>query len=140
VLIAACVKLEQVGDIIVRNLLVQVQKKVDRGLEFTGEGWSELVAFHSTVLANARLAFNVLVSRDRETAWQLVREKEPAARPRETLEPEPFRTPARRHGEKRRDQLDPSRHDPRPQADQLAARVDPPIRCSRGSACSAARG
>jgi hypothetical protein len=94
VLIAACVKLEQVGDIIVRNLLVQVQKKVDRGLEFTGEGWSELVAFHSTVLANARLAFNVLVSRDRETAWQLVREKEPAARPRETLEPEPFRAPA----------------------------------------------
>jgi phosphate:Na+ symporter len=75
-LIGACVKLEQVGDIIVRNLLVHVQKKVDRGLEFTGEGWSELVAFHSAVLANARLAFNVLVSRDRETAEQIVREKD----------------------------------------------------------------
>jgi phosphate:Na+ symporter len=75
-LIGACVKLEQVGDIIVRNMLVHVQKKLDRGLEFTGDGWSELIAFHSAVLANARLTFNVLVSRDRATALQIVREKD----------------------------------------------------------------
>ncbi|MBZ9853282.1 Na/Pi cotransporter family protein [Mesorhizobium sp. CA13] len=75
-LIGACVKLEQVGDIIVRNMLVHVKKKFDRGLEFTDEGWSELCAFHASVLANARLAFNVLVSRDAETARQLVLEKE----------------------------------------------------------------
>jgi phosphate:Na+ symporter len=65
-----------VGDIIVRNMLVHVRKKVDRGLEFTSEGWSELAAFHGAVLANARLAFNVLVSRDRETAELIVREKD----------------------------------------------------------------
>ncbi|RWB71079.1 MAG: Na/Pi cotransporter family protein [Mesorhizobium sp.] len=75
-LIGACVKLEQVGDIIVRNMLVHVRKKLDRGLEFTPEGWQELCAFHSSVLANARLAFNVLVSRDPETARQLVLEKD----------------------------------------------------------------
>jgi phosphate:Na+ symporter len=75
-LIGACVKLEQVGDIIVRNMLVHVQKKFDRGLEFTDQGWRELRAFHSSVLTNARLAFNVLVSRDPETARQLVREKD----------------------------------------------------------------
>ncbi|WP_027054799.1 Na/Pi cotransporter family protein [Mesorhizobium erdmanii] len=75
-LIGACVKLEQVGDIIVRNMLVHVKKKFDRGLEFTDEGWSELCAFHGSVLANARLAFNVLVSRDPETARQLVLEKD----------------------------------------------------------------
>ena len=40
------------------------------------EGWRELAAFHASVLANARLAFNVLVSRDPETARQLVREKD----------------------------------------------------------------
>ncbi|TIR84576.1 MAG: Na/Pi cotransporter family protein, partial [Mesorhizobium sp.] len=34
-LIGACVKLEQVGDIIVRNMLVHVRKKLERGLEFT---------------------------------------------------------------------------------------------------------
>ena len=75
-LIGACVKLEQVGDIIVRNMLAHVQKKFERGLEFTDEGWRELAAFHASVLANARLAFNVLVSRDPETARQLVREKD----------------------------------------------------------------
>jgi phosphate:Na+ symporter len=75
-LIGACVKLEQVGDIVVRNMLVHVQKKSARGLEFTGEGWSELLTFHAAVLANARLTFNVLVSRDRETAQLIVREKD----------------------------------------------------------------
>ena len=75
-LIGACVKLEQVGDIIVRNMLIHVKKKFDRGLEFTEEGWRELLAFHASVLANARLAFNVLISRDPETARQLVEEKD----------------------------------------------------------------
>jgi phosphate:Na+ symporter len=75
-LIGACVKLEQVGDIIVRNMLVHVQKKLAQGLEFTPEGWQELCAFHASVLANARLSFNVLVSRDAETARQLVLEKD----------------------------------------------------------------
>ena len=75
-LIGACVKLEQVGDIIVRNMLAHVKKKLDRGLEFTPEGWRELAAFHASVMANARMAFNVLVSRDPETARQLVEEKD----------------------------------------------------------------
>lgn len=75
-LLDACIKLEQVGDIIVRNLLVHVKRKLDRKVSFTPEGWRELTAFHASVLANARLAFNVLISRDRETALQLVREKD----------------------------------------------------------------
>jgi phosphate:Na+ symporter len=75
-LIGACVKLEQVGDIIVRNMLAHVKKKLDRGLEFTPEGWRELAAFHASVMANARMAFNVLVSRDSETARLLVVEKD----------------------------------------------------------------
>jgi len=75
-LIGACVKLEQVGDIIVRNMLVHVQKKLDRGLEFTEQGWRELSSFHASVLANARLAFNVLVSRDPVTARELIQQKD----------------------------------------------------------------
>ncbi|UGY11464.1 Na/Pi cotransporter family protein [Phyllobacterium pellucidum] len=75
-LLGACVKLEQVGDIIVRNMLALVQKKMDRKLQFTDEGWRELSDFHARVLTNARMAFNVLVSRDRETAHQLVLEKD----------------------------------------------------------------
>lgn len=75
-LLGACVKLEQVGDIVVRNLLVQVRKKLKYGLHFTPDGWNELVRIHQAVLATARLAFNVLVSRDLETARQIVEEKE----------------------------------------------------------------
>lgn len=75
-LLGACVKLEQVGDIIVRNMLVHVRKKMNHKLEFTDEGWRELAAFHAAVLANARLAFNVLVSRDSATARELVLQKD----------------------------------------------------------------
>ena len=49
-LLGACVKLEQVGDIIVRNMLALVQKKMDRKLKFTDEGWLELSNFHAKVL------------------------------------------------------------------------------------------
>jgi phosphate:Na+ symporter len=75
-LVSACVKLEQVGDIITRNMLVHIQKKRDRHLEFTEAGWHELAAMHASVLANARLAFNVIVSRDQDIACQLVMEKD----------------------------------------------------------------
>lgn len=75
-LLSVCIKLEQVGDIIVRNLLAHVQRKMERGVEFTPEGWRDLSNFHAAVLANARLAFNLLVSRDAETARQLVAEKD----------------------------------------------------------------
>ncbi len=75
-LLEGCVKLEQVGDIVVRNMLVHVRKKLDRHLTFTPEGWRELSDLHAMVLANARLAFNVLISRDPETAFQLVQEKD----------------------------------------------------------------
>lgn len=75
-LLGACVKLEQVGDIIVRNMLVHVQKKLDHGLEFAPDGWRELIRFHAAVLANARMAFNALVSHDMRTARQVVQEKD----------------------------------------------------------------
>ena len=75
-LLGTCVKLEQVGDIITRNLLAHVQKKMDRKVDFTEEGWKELSNFHAAVLANARLAFNLIVTGDAETARQLVIEKD----------------------------------------------------------------
>lgn len=75
-LLDACVKLEQVGDIVVRNMLPQAQKKLKHELKFTDAGWRELCGFHSAVLANARLAFSLLVNRDPELARQLVHEKD----------------------------------------------------------------
>ncbi|TPW30282.1 Na/Pi cotransporter family protein [Pararhizobium mangrovi] len=75
-LLGACVKLEHVGDIVTRNMLAHVQKKLDRGVDFTEEGWRELSDFHAAVAANARMAFNLLVTGDAETARQLVMEKD----------------------------------------------------------------
>lgn len=72
----ACVKIEQVGDIIVRNMIVHIQKMRSRGIAFTPDGWDELTSLHAAVLANARLTFNVIVSRDEETARQIVEEKD----------------------------------------------------------------
>ena len=60
----------------VRNLLVLVKKKMKYDLQFAPDGWDELVRIHQTVLGTARLAFNVLVTRDLETARQIVEEKE----------------------------------------------------------------
>ena len=75
-LVAACVKLEQVGDIIVRNMLTHVQKMRDRKITFTPEGERELTDMHRQVLANARLAFNVIVNRDTAIARTLVEQKD----------------------------------------------------------------
>lgn len=75
-LLGACIKLEQVGDIITHNMLALVKKKQQQNLEFTEDGWRELSRFHSIVLANAHMAFNVLVSRDTRTAHLLVQEKD----------------------------------------------------------------
>ena len=75
-LLDTCIKLEQAGDIVARNLLSHVQKKMDRGLDFTPEGRAEIVAFHAAVLRSARLAFNLLVLGDAPTAQLVMTEKD----------------------------------------------------------------
>lgn len=75
-LLAACIALEQAGDVASSNLLAHVKRKHDRGLSFSPEGWLELVELHGLLLTDARLAFNIIVSRDQNTALALVRAKE----------------------------------------------------------------
>ncbi|MXN65525.1 Na/Pi cotransporter family protein [Stappia sp. GBMRC 2046] len=75
-LLGASIKLEQIADIVTKSMAAKVQKMADRGIEFSVEGWKELSAFHDEVVKNARLAFNVLVSNDVETARQVANQKE----------------------------------------------------------------
>lgn len=75
-LLGACIKLDQAGDIIIHNMLMLVKKKQQKGLQFSSDGWNDLLRFHSIVLANAHIAFNVLVSRDTHTAHLLVQKKD----------------------------------------------------------------
>lgn len=70
------VRLEHAADIVVKDLLRLAEKKTDAGVTFSAEGWRELTDLHERVVANMQLALNVLVSGDRDSARQLVAEKD----------------------------------------------------------------
>ena len=69
------IKLEHIGDIIERNLTRLATKRAEGDLEFSREGWGEIVDLHARVVANMQLALNVLVSSDVESARELLSEK-----------------------------------------------------------------
>ena len=69
------INLEYVGDAISKTLLKLAETRRDQKLSFSSEGWRELNELHHRVMANMQLALNVLVSKDRESARQLLEEK-----------------------------------------------------------------
>lgn len=75
-ILGATIKLEQIADIVTRNLVMKAKKKTDRSVDFSSEGWQELSAIHSEVLANTRRAFSVVLSGDLDLARELARSKE----------------------------------------------------------------
>jgi len=75
-ILAATIKLEQIADIVTRNLVTKAQKKASRRVEFSTAGWEELAAMHAEVLANTRRAFSVVLSGDVILARELARSKE----------------------------------------------------------------
>jgi phosphate:Na+ symporter len=70
------INLEYVGDTIAKNLIHLAEARRDKNLTFSREGWQELTDLHHRVMANMQLALNVLVSKDRESARQLLEEKD----------------------------------------------------------------
>jgi phosphate:Na+ symporter len=75
-ILAATIKLEQIADIITRNLVTKARKKAERRVDFSPAGWEELAAMHREVLANTRRAFSVVLSGDVDLARELARSKE----------------------------------------------------------------
>jgi phosphate:Na+ symporter len=69
------INLEYVGDAISKTLLKLAETRRDQKLSFSPEGWRELNELHHRVMTNMQLALNVLVSKDRESARQLLLEK-----------------------------------------------------------------
>ena len=69
------INLEYVGDAISKTLLKLAETRRDQKLSFSPEGWRELNELHHRVMGNMALALNVLVSKDRESARQLLLEK-----------------------------------------------------------------
>lgn len=75
-ILSATIKLEQIADIITRNLLRKAEKKASRSVEFSREGWAEITGIHAEIMSNTRRAYAALFSGDVEMARQLVRSKE----------------------------------------------------------------
>jgi phosphate:Na+ symporter len=69
------INLEHIGDIIDKNLCELAVKKAKGNLQFSGEGASEIAAFHRQVLESFGLALGVFMSGDASGARVLLSEK-----------------------------------------------------------------
>ncbi len=69
------INLEACGDIVAKRLLPLASEKATKNIQFSDEGWNELLDMHKAVVANMSLAFNVLVSEDVEAARELMLSK-----------------------------------------------------------------
>ncbi len=69
------VRLETAGDVVAARLMVLAGNLNKADATFSDEGWLELQQMHETILANIKLASNVLISDDLESARMLNMEK-----------------------------------------------------------------
>ncbi|WP_425082544.1 Na/Pi cotransporter family protein [Ruegeria arenilitoris] len=69
------IRLETAGDVVAKRLTVLATSMRKKGASFSKEGWAELVEMHEGILANLKLASNVLISDDLESARLLSLEK-----------------------------------------------------------------
>lgn len=69
------IAIEQAGDIIAKGLLALAQEKHESHISFSVAGQAELIKMHDRILANIKLASNVLVSDDLASARLLLEEK-----------------------------------------------------------------
>ncbi len=69
------VRLETAGDVVAKRLTVLATELGGSGKQFSPEGWSEVQEMHEKILANLKLATNVIISEDLESARLLNLEK-----------------------------------------------------------------
>lgn len=69
------IRLESAGDVAARRLAVLAGELNKKHLRFSKEGWDEILHMHEAIMANLRLASNVLISNDLESARLLNLEK-----------------------------------------------------------------
>lgn len=69
------IRLETAGDVAARRLAVLAGDLHKKNLRFSTAGWGEILRMHEAIMANLRLASNVLISNDLESARLLNSEK-----------------------------------------------------------------
>lgn len=68
--------LEEIGDIVVQNVLDMAGKKIHRGREFSEEGWKEIRNYHSKILQTFAWAISALTAENQELAHKVSRNVE----------------------------------------------------------------
>ncbi len=68
--------LENIGDIIDRNIMPLALKRISKGITFSQEGLDEIISFHKKIIENFDTAISAFTSNDRDLANQVLRNKE----------------------------------------------------------------
>lgn len=68
--------LEEIGDVINRNILELAEKKIRKGRKFTTEGWKELSTFHGKIMENFQIVAASLATEDSTLAKKQIRHHE----------------------------------------------------------------
>ena len=63
--------LENIGDIVDKNILELVRKSIKKGYAFSKEGWNEIVQYHQKVVECIRLSTAYFSTRDRAVLGKL---------------------------------------------------------------------
>ncbi len=72
-LVSITCDLEEICDVINKNILELAAKKIDKARHFSSEGWKEIVEMHSKVLENFQLAISIFTTEDKGLAQQMLR-------------------------------------------------------------------
>ncbi|MEK7862127.1 MAG: Na/Pi cotransporter family protein [Chloroflexota bacterium] len=74
-LIFVIANLEEIGDVIEKNLMELAEKKIRGGHVFSQQGWAEIADVHAKVLENLELALSALAAQDTSVAEKVIRHK-----------------------------------------------------------------
>jgi phosphate:Na+ symporter len=74
-LISLANDVENIGDVVTRNILVIAKRKVSLGLAFSAQGREDIQAFHAKVCENFDLALIAYSSQDEEIARKVIRHR-----------------------------------------------------------------
>jgi len=74
-LISLAADLENVGDLVNKNVLAMARKKLAHGLAFSRDGWTEILSFHGMVCENFDLALVAFTTGDEELARKVLRHR-----------------------------------------------------------------
>jgi phosphate:Na+ symporter len=74
-LLFAVVNLEEIGDVIEKDLMELAEKKIRGHYRFSAQGWAEIVELHKMVVENLELAISAVATQDPGIAEKVVRHK-----------------------------------------------------------------